>query len=116
MIFSAKLCSEGFSYWSCQFASPIFLTWVLAESAIVKMPAPSMMESLTTRRPGRARNGNPCSEFPVPETQASGVVTRKERVVQAMRNTRKLPTAATWGNSGWRAMRIPKPPITQPNA
>src|SRR5215467_8468979 len=98
-----------------QFAAPIFWRYVLAESAIVRMAAPSMMESLTTRSPGSARKGNPCTEFPGPETQASGVVTRKERVVQAMRITKKLPTAATWGNNGFRAMRTPKPTMTKPN-
>src|SRR5215831_19241932 len=83
-----------------QLAAPIFWRYVLAESAIVRMAAPSMMESLTTRSPGSARKGNPCTEFPGPETQASGVVMSKERVVKAINITRKLPTAAAWGSNG----------------
>jgi len=44
----------------------------LAESAIVivRMAAPSIMQSLTTRSPGRAKK-NPWTVLPGPETQAS---------------------------------------------
>ena len=53
--------------------------------------------------------------LPAPETRASGVITAKERVVSAISTTRKLPTAATRGEMGCSAMRIPKLTKTEPN-
>src|ERR1700737_2989080 len=88
---------------------------VLAASAIVTTAAPSMMESLTINRPAPERYGKPCVEDPIAGTQASGVVTRNDSVVHAIRIRRKLPTAETCGATGYAAISNPIDMMTTPN-
>ncbi|MEA2669343.1 MAG: hypothetical protein QOJ33_2277 [Chloroflexota bacterium] len=86
-----------------------------AESAMVTSAAPIMMESLTTNRPGRSSSGKPCCGLPSAGTQHSGVVIRNDRVTNDIRKARKLPTAATCGSHGCRAIMTPKATITTPS-
>ena len=93
-----------------------FCKYDFAESAIVTNAAPNMMASLTTKRPPTDKSGKPCSVLPNAGTQLSGVVTRNDKVTNDMRKTRKLPSVATPGNQGFRAIINPKVTMTVPSA